>query len=234
MKINLRKIIISIVALALVLVLGETLYFYSKSLSTGKEIKKQKLTHSPCLNDNEIAIHEIDKGIARGLAKISIRDRRTNEEIFSFQIENTSKAGHSIEKFKCNIYVIRVFKYDDERGVPLPDYRTEIWRFSYNGNGEKILDLFKKEGAPDNYGQDFRIDPSETYIALERSYLGNPNYALVIKDLKTSEDIFILPLKEITNKYPKLEGSIGFNEWTKDGRYFWGNISYGANVLAFF
>ena len=95
-----------------------------------------------------------------------------------------------------------------------------------------ISDLSK--WSHENILGDFRVDPAEKYIVLEKGYFGKDDYALVIKNLETKEDTFVLPFKEIADEYPNLIGSFGLNEWTDDGRYFWGDIFVGANVLGFF
>ncbi len=187
---------------------------------------------SPCLKDNEMADYEIDRD--KRLLKIIIKDKTTDKKSSSFEIDTVSKSYHGLELFKCNIYVIRVFNFDDENGIPLPNYKTELWQFSYDGIGKPLLTLFKKEGAIDNFGQDFRIDPVEDYIVLEQSYFGNPNYALIFKNLNnTQENAFILFYKDLITKYPKFQGSFGLEFWSKDGKYFWANLFEGANVDAF-
>jgi hypothetical protein len=237
MEINPKKAIFLIIfVLTLLLLIGGGIYFYSISLHKSKQIERRPkdLSHNPCLLDNEVMKYEIveEKDGSKSVI-ISIYNEDQTTKKFSFRVGNFS-GPYKRSAFKCNIYIVREFNVDYIKGVPLKDYREELWVYHYDGTGEFLMTLFRGEGELDNFGSLFSIDPFEKYITLERSYLGNPNYALVIKRLDTKEDIFVLPLKEITNKYPTLEGSIGFNEWTKDGRYFWGNISYGANVLAFF
>jgi hypothetical protein len=237
MEINPKKIkFLVIFLLTLVLLASEGIYFYSTSLRKSKQIERRPkdLSHSPCLLDNEVMKYEIveEKDGSKSVV-ISIYNEGQVAKKFSFRVGNFS-GPYKRSAFKCNIYLVREFNVDYAKGVPLKGFKTELWRYHYDGKGEPIMTLFKAEGVPDNFSSFFSIDPAEKYIALERNYLGNPNYALVIKNLKTNEDVFVLLLRDIVEKYPKLEGSIGFNEWTKDGRYFWGNIFYGANVLAFF
>ncbi|MBI5147584.1 MAG: hypothetical protein HZA37_00305, partial [Parcubacteria group bacterium] len=57
---------------------------------------------------------------------------------------------------------------------------------------------------------------------------------LVIKDLNTKEDIFVLSAKSIFEQYSNVVGNFGLDKWTDDGRYFWGDISDGAYVNGFF
>ncbi|MBI5077951.1 MAG: hypothetical protein HZB11_01105 [Candidatus Yonathbacteria bacterium] len=85
-----------------------------------------------------------------------------------------------------------------------------------------------------NYSPTFRIDPLEKYIVLEKGYLGKDDYSLVIKDIKTLKDVLALSLADIAKKNPDFAGSFGMRQWTKDSRYFWGDIFDGADVLAVF
>jgi len=225
-----------IVVIIITIILGFSGYYFFYL-----ENKSEETSHGPCLLDDEFAEYPIDEKYAEEIKYpklplvINIRDEKTQNIKSSFQIDNTSKAAHALETYKCSIYVIRVFNFDDEKGAPLPNYRTELWRFHYDGSGEKLIDLFKKEGVPDNYGQDFRIDPTETYLVLERSYLGNPNYAFVIKDLNTKEDVFVLTLDEILEQYPDVQpGSFGLGIFTPDNKYYWGDIYIGAYETAYY
>ncbi len=83
------------------------------------------------------------------------------------------------------------------------------------------------------FSSDFRISPQEKYLALKKGYLGKDDYAIVVKDLKTKEDVFVLPMTEIKKKNPKITGRIRFNDWARDGRYFWADMHTGAITLGF-
>ncbi len=63
------------------------------------------------------------------------------------------------------------------------------------------------------YGLAFSIDPTETYISLERSYLDKPDYALVIKNIKTGKDEYVLTLADLLKKYPTAAGSFDVGQW---------------------
>ncbi len=227
-----KKILFSIL---LIFTLGVTVYYYiffdkkNNQPSTNGVIATQSL----CLKENEIADYNINR--EERLLKIVIKDKITNRELSIFEIKKVSKSYHGFELHKCKAYAIKVVNFDDKKGVPLPDYRTELWQFYYNGEGKLLLTLFKEEGSPDNLSQDFRIDPTETYIVLERSYLENPNYALIFKNLNNiEEDAFILLYGDLISKYPELKGAdFGLNTWTKNGKYLWARLFSGANVSAF-
>jgi parallel beta-helix repeat protein len=203
-----------------------------------EEIEESQRTHSVCLSDDEVAAYEIrekKRGAMDNEAVVimSINDKKTGAKEFDFQIDNVRINYRPIEVHKCGVYIVKRFNYDYKKieQDPGSDYKEELWKYDYNGNGETLILLAEKpKEFIAYYSTDFRVDPTENYIVLIRSYLGQPDYALVIKDLETKEDVFVLPLKDISN----LEGSIGLRSWTKDGRYFWGDIFVGAYVLAFF
>lgn len=193
--------------------------------------ENQRETRGVCLTDDEIADYPLDEK-SNPILKIpketpvviSIRNSKTQQEKFKFEISDINIGHyHPVELHKCGAYVIREFNYDYKRSKPLTDFKMEIWRYRYDGSGEKLMEAY-----------DFRIDPSEKYIVLEESYLGKEDYALVIKDLNTKEDVFILPTQSIVKQYPTIIGSFDMRGWTKDGKYFWGDIFDGADVLAFF
>jgi len=238
MKVNLPKITILIVpTLAFILLFGAITYFYLLKESP------EKLNHS-CLSNDEIADYSApgesqeeqnaNKGyFATSPVTIYIKDKATNMEKYNFQIDNNSEGIFTLQLFQCNIYVTRIFNFDFKKWEPLEGYKTELWRFHYDGSGEPLLVLFKKEDLPDNLSQSFRIDPYEKYIVFERGYLGSPSYALAIKDLQNLNDVFTLPIIEIEKQNPEIVGSIMLNEWSRDGRYFWANTHYGAMRLGF-
>lgn len=239
MKIDLKKVIIlTIFLLILVLLIIWTAYFCSvKNYLAEKQKEKQpeESNQEHCLADDEVASYEIKKNpTGGGIAEIFVKDKNGSQKRNSFNIEiSSSEHYHPIEIHKCGAYAVRTFGYDYEKKTPMENYRRELWMYRYNGEGKSLISDFSKWSYENILG-DFRVDPTETYVILERSYLGEEDYALIIKDLKTKEDAFVLPFQEIIDKYPDLVGSIGLREWTKDGRYFWGDIFVGANVLGFF
>ena len=95
----------------------------------------------------------------------------------------------------------------------------ELWKYNYNGDGKKLIlldediigDLKKYKHY---FSTDFRVDPTESYIFLIRSYLGQPDYAFVIKDLELTAFTIIMALKgleypwAIANDSLKIEESI--------------------------
>ncbi len=217
---------------------------YINSDNNGDNTKDNNVATSTewrCLEENEIAEYAIKKGTHKWLGipeyplTIFVKKKGTNEKIFSFQIDDIRKTSRSVEVCKCGVYVVKLFNYDFQKAKKKLGYRSELWKYDYGSNGEMIILMSEK---PDEfisyYNSSFRVDPLERYVVLERGYLYKDDYALVIKDLETKEDVFTLLHSELPKKDLKLQGLFDFREWTKDGRYFWGAISAGAVVPGFF
>ena len=234
MKIDFKKIITLIVfLLILILLIIWTAYFcLVKNYPSEKQPKK--LNQEYCLVDDEYVNYKVGKNpIGGGIAEISIKDKNNNQEKFSFRIEiSSSEHYHPIEIHKCGAYVVRTFGYDYEEKTPIENYKRELWVYRYNGEGKALISDSSKWSYENILG-DFRVDPTETYVILERGYLGKDDYAIIIKDLKTKEDAFIFSIQEIINKHPDLVGNIRLDGWSDDGHYFWFDIHVGAMRLGF-
>ncbi|MBI5401697.1 hypothetical protein HZB05_02620 [Candidatus Wolfebacteria bacterium] len=243
-----QKIIVFCALIILVMVMGSMFYFlyfknYISIKDTAKEIQIKKTTNSSCLEENEFADYVIDEKYAKEIKvptlplTIFIQDKTTNEKS-SFQIDNTGNPrGPRPQLHKCGVYVTREFNFDPKTRRSTPNYSIELWKYDYSNQGGKIL-LFSKTDSTGKYqsyfNDDFHISPDEKYLVLEKGYLGKDDYSLVIKDLKTKQDVFALPAKEIVKQYPNLVGNFNMRDWTKDSRYFWGDIFDGADALAIF
>lgn len=225
-------IILSIISL---IVLGIIYYFYF--WKEGKDITRVSEGWIGCLDNKNVFYQSEDKGSTLAELTIFINDKLTENEPFSFRIDNVYKTVPRAELLNCNIYAIKFLNYDQEKIKQEPGFKVEIWKYKYNGEGAPFFTLSEKSGNNFNegdYSYIFRIDPNEKYLVLEKSYLGKDDYSLVIKDINTKEDLFILFAKDISKQHSNMIGSIGLNQWTKDGRYFWGNIFEGAYVNGFF
>ena len=241
MKIDSKKTIIAVIfLLVLILLTSGTVHFYQAKNSLPEEqIKKIDQNTKHCLADDEVASYEIKKKenltYSEATVTIFIENQNIDLKKYSFKIENIRKNYHPVEIHKCGVYVVRMFNHDPKKSKQDPGYREEFWKYDYSGKGEMIILLAEKpKEFISYYSPDFRVDPAEKYIVLEKGYLGADDYALVIKNLETKEDTFVLPFKKIADEYPDLIGSFRFREWTENGRYFWGDIFVGANVLGFF
>lgn len=195
-----------------------------------------KKNRPPCLGDDETASHLIKKKEKEvSMADIIIYDKNTSQEKHGFQIElPIPDHYHPIEIHSCGVYAVKDFNYDFFTRRALPGYRLELWRYQYTGNGESLILLSDIPISGAGFGTDFRVSSNEKYIVLEWSYFGKDDYSLIIKDLNTKEDVFSLLAKEIFERYPNIVGNFNMREWSKDSRYFWGDIFDGAYVLAYF
>ncbi|HAZ03916.1 MAG TPA: hypothetical protein DCY97_17355 [Marinilabiliales bacterium] len=205
------------------------LHFYPK-----EQLRVEIQKHQPCLSEDEFAEYNISKKAENdGIADITVKEKMTNEEIFKFRIEiSDSNHYHPIEMHQCGVYAIRTFGYDYKNKKNLEDYRRELWLYNYNGDGNSLL----SDSAVWSYQNilgDFRISPDERYLVLQKAYFGSPDYAIVIKNIKTLDDIFVLPMLEIEKRNPDVVQDIIFNDWTRDGRYFWVHTHIGADTLGF-
>ena len=194
---------------------------------------------SGCLGEDEVAEYKLEKVQEFiGRATITTHDSKTQGRQFSVQ-DVMLHTYHPVEVRQCGVYVIREFNYDFKRSEPLPGFRVELWRYEYPGRGERLLDLAgyapeARGAAVVSYSYDFRIDSQERYLVLARGYLGSPDFAIVIKDLKTLEDVFVFPIAEVAKKNPDIIGDVGFYQgWSKDSRYFWADFFGGAPVFGY-
>ena len=213
-------------------ILGVYFVFYKDKIPPDKN---GGLIERTCLSDNEHADYKLtDNQKTEDSAVIIVKDKDTGNEKLQFTIHiSNANHYHPLELHKCGIYAVRTFGYDFERSVVLNDYRRELWKYSYDGAGGKKIFSDPSKLSTENILGDFRVDPNENYLTLLRGYLGSTDYAIVVKDLKSSENIFILTMAEIKSESIELVGNIQFDDWTKDGRYLWVKTHQGAVTLGF-
>lgn len=236
-----RKVVFFV---ALFIIVTGSLWFYLNYLHLQSVIIAPvlKIKHGLCLEENEVVEYErISQHSYLTQPKeaspvIYIRNKITNETMVSFRVENVRDSGHPIEIHKCGLYFIREFNYDSQKTKQEIGYHDELWKYDYQG-GKKMLILLSEKPREfiSYYGTEFSVASKETYVSLLHGYLGKNDYAIVIKDLKTLQDIFTLPIQEIEKRNPDLVQDISFypGGWTNDGRYFWANTHDGANTLGF-
>lgn len=236
---RIRRIILSSILIALLIIAGVTTYLFylKKNVPNQDKIERgeiQKVSSKSCLEENEFIDYTIDERYAKEIqiptvpVTISIRDKSTLESKKSFIIDNITPL---IRIHKCGIYVLRDFDRESS------NYREELWKYDYSGKGTKLFLLFAfLDNQPKGILYNgFVIDPNERYLVLEKSYLSQDDYALVIKDLNTKEDLLVLNLKDVLVKYPDvIPGSFGLGSWTKDGKYLRGDIFDGALDTAYY
>ncbi len=236
-----KKKRIILVGVAIVLLVAGGLYQFAQNRKT---VLLKQAERSGCLGKDEVASYEIKQQETtggEGVAIISIKDKKSQKEKFNFQIDILQvQHYHPIELHKCGVYAVRSFNYNFIIQKTLAGYRAELWKYDYAGNKKKLvlLDIDSvggMRGYKNFFSSDFRVSPDEKYIFLIKSYLGKDDYALVIKDLDTKEDIYELKLKDVLEKHPDvMPGSIGLGIFTPDGKYFWGDIYDGARETAYY
>ena len=233
-----------------VLITAAFIYFVYFSETKDELIEQNLSFSSECLSENlEVSYVIENENVPLVDVIINISDKETKKELLSFGIKNIRKNYYPIELHKCGIYVTRMFNYDPQKTKQEPGFKTELWKYDYNGIGKSII-LFN-EKIDDNgqkayksyYNQDFRIDIDEKYIVLNRrtiiefndgDYIDQEDYSFAVKDLKTKEDVFVLSYNDLIDKYSAPEGSLALGNWSNDGRYFLGIIHIAAKTLAFF
>lgn len=193
--------------------------------------------YDTCLAEDETASYTITNNEKMGqvsTANIVIHNKVTQQEVSRFTIEvPTPTHYHPIEIRKCSIYAFRSFGYNYKTRNATSDYKFELWKYKFNGSGESLI-LLSGPVSGSGYQVDFNLDPDERYLVLIRGYLGSPDHALVIKDLRTMEDKIVLFPDELKKNDPSIQlGDFDFLSWTPDGRYFWGTLFDGALDIAY-
>src|SRR3989344_5796487 len=133
-------------------------------------------THGPCLAEGEVAEYPLDERFDPALKtpkgteiSVSIKDVATRAEKFSFTIQDIHLVYHPLELHKCALYAQREFGFDRKTSKLGADFRREMWRYTYDGVGEKLLTIAEmdRNGNPTfHYSSDFRVDLGELYISL--------------------------------------------------------------------
>ena len=200
--------------------------------------KPEEMSHGTCLSDNEIAVFQFrGNRTTATTSDVIIENKVTGKELFRFQIDGlVANHYHPYEFHKCGAYVIREFNYNIRTRRSTPYYKIELWKYDYTGHGKKIL-LFSETDDKGKYksyfDDDFRLDPREIYVALEYRYPDSSDYDLGFRDFNNKTDNFMLSRQSLPKKYPKLVGYFGLEKWTKNGDYFWGDLSIGADEIAY-
>lgn len=214
------------------------------------EKQEQEIQHPACLGDEEwamiypsywdfgsnfeygtITVYVTNKkDIPTNVSEDEVRRQIEKKNVFNFPIPNVAGSAFPPDMHKCGAYVVRKFDYKpmtEENGKYKgpefgPKYKKEIWKYEYNGRGKSVLLLAEKDSL--YFASEFKVDATEIYIALVRSYFDQPEHALVIKDLKTMEDKYVVTLDELIERYPDIQpATISFDYWGQE-RFGTGDI----------
>lgn len=197
-----------------------------------------QITDWKCLEDGEYAEVENDKKEHIGNIDVLIKKKDNDDLKTSFILNDVMKTNyHSVEVHTCGIYVLKGFGYDYTNSKILPGYKNEIVHYDYAKHKVNDIQLSGENSqgvAEVYYAYDFRVSPDERYITLIRGYEGKDNYAVVIKDLNTLQDVFTLKYDDCPTKDLGMQATLAMRQWSDDGRYFWGSLDETVYTLRFF
>lgn len=193
-----------------------------------------------CLKEYEVATYSIPDVYARpGSITVTVNDTRgiALPRKIDLVILNANHY-HPIELHRCHFYLAQSKGYDYEKEKALLGYEAFINTYNYKGDKDSSIlidEESKIEGQKyaNYFKNDFRVSPTEDYITLIRGYIGRDDFALVIRNLHTNEDVFVLSLSEIAKDNQDRVGSFNLHGWTEDGRYFWSGTYEGAYVMSY-
>ena len=197
---------------------------------------------SQCLMNGQKAELEVIEAGFPGKVKVRVKDVE-GQLVWQreFSVPSTSHVSF-YELHDCGFYIHKGEGYNVNTNKVSPGYFSSLWMYDYfaDGSGEQLV-LFgenptgQREDSKYFYGSQFRINPSETFISLERGYPGSPDYALVIKDIETKEDVFALSMKDVVEKQPSAAGTFSVGKWVErpDGEYLVSEIFDSARETAF-
>jgi hypothetical protein len=169
--------------------------------------------------------------------EIEIKSKTTGDIISTFSLPNVAYLEyHSIEIHPCDVYVMEEFGQDKNNSFP-PGYSNQLWRYDYNGSGEKLFTLLgiSPNGTEEAfYDTDFRVSSDEKYLALE-AYPNQASDSVVIYNSNTLNALFTVSLADIIAKYPNLQGMVEFQSggWSSEGDDLWFALSNEADVYGF-
>ena len=179
------------------------------------------LERGRCLKAEEKVVYEVLENTRPGRVRISVVDTVASTTVWSRNIVHPAPRSYrSFQASRCHFYIHQAFNYDYKNETTAPNFSFHIWRFPlfYNGTGKSLIltsenETGEKGKRKSHYGRMFSIDPSENYISLERNSIDKPDYALVIKNIKTGKDEYLLTLADLLKKYPTAAGSFDVGEW---------------------
>jgi len=227
---------LQLVGVAVIGILGAVAYQYWTDIKDG-------LTGTRCLRENEKAIYEVLEKGRPGKVRVSVIDIAASTTMWSRDLVHpTPDNVYPMRLNNCSFYLPVSNNYDYKDGKPLPGYTFSLWQFRYFADAEKLVAVLSENPTGEKgkterrySGSFFNVNSSEKYVVLERSYLGEDDYALVIKDIRTGKDAFVLTLDEVLKEHPNAAGSFDVGRWVTrpDGEYLRTFIYDGVRDVAY-
>lgn len=197
-----------------------------------------------CLGD--VTILNVDDTINEypvgnvGDMRVDLIDK--NDESYSFTINDVSIGSiDTFIKTNCHFYTTK-FKNVSRKPNDI-GYDASLWRYTYTGEGEKVLDFTRRKDEYNSffiYNLGYSVDPNERFIALSHGFMsGGEEYKdilLYVKDLKTLKDIAVIDLKnDVFGKNLDIYGDVLFENahWSDDGNYFLVPFNDQADVTGY-
>jgi hypothetical protein len=205
-------------------------------------VTNAQLDHSQCLKEDEVADYILDKDFinkelkwSNDPAVIVIDNKVSKNEVRRFSIDGISNSIFTLWLMPCGVYVNKYVNYDYGSHKFLPGFRSELWKYDYNGNGTFLHTIYIPKDKENNYGPSFAISPDEKYIAMTKSSYSeqNSDTTIVVKDLKTFKDVYSYDGAVFHKTYPDFTGELDIEGWSKDSRHLWLRISEDSYFEAF-
>lgn len=225
-----KKTILLIIASVVVVAIADA-YFWttmkSAPLNTASSPSSSSTPPSAmCLSSGETASYVATRNKkAPDVSTVSIMNTSTGSTVSKFQISDViSDHYHAYEIHSCAIYVFRKFNYDYTIGVPLSNYSQELWKYTYDGMGTKLVQAY-----------DYRVSPDESILAFSPFYDSLSNPSVVFENLQTGRSIFTLHLADVPASASSSIANFDYENggWSADSRYMWLDSNEAADVLGF-
>lgn len=208
------------------------------------DIENQSISRLKCLGD--VILVDVDDTINEypvgyvGDMKVDVLINSIKKTIIVNDVKLNS-LGSTFTKAKCHFYTTKfknVARKPNDVG-----YDASLWRYTYDGEGEKVLDFTRRNDEYNSffiYNLGYSVDPNERFIVLSHGFMsGGDEYKdilLYVKDLKTLKDIAVVDLKnDVFEKNLDIYGDVLFENahWSDDGNYFLVPFNDQADVTGY-
>lgn len=175
-----------------------------------------------CLKDGERAVYEVVKKGSPATVQVSVFDDEGSTMTWRREIEiPDSDVFVPLKLGRCAFYVEQAINYDYDKQWFPAGYERRLNRYDFFSNASAhqiVLEEENKTGKSNDFQVffarlAFAVSPSEHYISLVHSYLEKPDYALVIRNLQTGKDEYVLTLADLLKQHPTAAGSFDVGEW---------------------